>query len=36
MILIAFMLFIGFLDVGDWVRSAHQEREQPIVFSPGK
>jgi regulator of sigma E protease len=35
-ILIAFMLFIAFFDTGDWVRSAHQDRNQPIVFAPKK
>lgn len=32
--LIAFMLFIAFFDTGDWVRSARQDRNQPIVFAP--
>ncbi len=36
MALIAFMLFIAFFDTGDWVRSARQNREQPIVFAPKK
>jgi regulator of sigma E protease len=37
-LLIGFMLFIAFYDVGDWIRSAHQDREDsgPIVFSPKK
>jgi len=34
MALIAFMLFIAFFDTGDWVRSARQNREEPIVFAP--
>lgn len=33
-LLIAFMLFIAFFDTGDWVRSARQNREQPVVFAP--
>ena len=36
MALIAFMLFIAFFDTGDWVRSARQNREEPIVFAPKK
>ena len=36
MALIAFMLFIAFFDTGDWVRSARQNREVPIVFEPKK
>jgi len=37
-LLIGFMLFIAFYDVGDWIRSAQQDREDsgPIVFSPKK
>jgi regulator of sigma E protease len=34
--LIAFMLFIAFFDTGDWVRSARQDRNEPIVFAPRK
>jgi regulator of sigma E protease len=34
MILIGFMLFIAFYDTGDLVRSARQNREEPIVFAP--
>lgn len=34
--LIGFMLFIAFYDTGDWVRSASQDREQPVVFAPKK
>jgi regulator of sigma E protease len=34
MLLIGFMLFIMFYDTGDWVRSARQDREQPVVFAP--
>ncbi len=29
-----FMLFIAFFDTGDWMRSARQNREEPIVFAP--
>jgi regulator of sigma E protease len=32
--LIAFMLFLTFFDSGDWIRSARQDREQPVVFAP--
>ena len=36
MLLIAFMLFIAFFDIGDWVRSSRNEHRdnQPIVFAP--
>jgi regulator of sigma E protease len=34
LVLIAFMLFLAFFDTGDWVRSARQDREQPVVFAP--
>jgi regulator of sigma E protease len=33
-ILIAFMLFIAFFDTGDWVRSARNNHDEPIVFAP--
>jgi regulator of sigma E protease len=33
-ILIGFMLFIMFFDTSDWVRSAHNDHEQPMVFAP--
>jgi regulator of sigma E protease len=33
-ILIGFMLFIAFFDTGDWVRSARQNRQEPIIFAP--
>lgn len=36
MLLIGFMLFIAFFDTGDWVRSANQGREEPVVFAPPK
>lgn len=32
--LIGFMLWIAFYDIGDWIRSGRQPRNQPIVFSP--
>jgi regulator of sigma E protease len=34
MLLISFMLFIAFFDTGDWVRSARQDRQESVVFSP--
>jgi regulator of sigma E protease len=34
--LIGFMLFIAFFDTGDWVRSARQDHNEPIVFAPRK
>ena len=36
MLLITFMLYIAFFDTGDWARSAHADREVPIVFAPQK
>jgi regulator of sigma E protease len=33
-VLIGFMLFIAFYDTGDWVRSARNDREEPMVFAP--
>jgi regulator of sigma E protease len=35
-LLITFMLYIAFFDTGDWVRSAHAEREVPVIFAPQK
>jgi regulator of sigma E protease len=35
-LLITFMLYIAFFDTGDWLRSAHADREQPVVFAPQK
>jgi regulator of sigma E protease len=35
-LLIFFMLYIAFFDTGDWVRSAHADREVPVVFEPAK
>jgi regulator of sigma E protease len=34
MLLIGFMLFIAFYDTGDWLRSAKDDHEQPVVFAP--
>ena len=36
MLLIGFMIYIAFFDTGDWIRSAHADHEQTIVFAPGK
>jgi regulator of sigma E protease len=33
-LLITFMIYIAFFDTGDWVRSAHADREAPVVFAP--
>lgn len=33
-VLIGFMIFIAFYDTGDWVRSARNDREEPIEFAP--
>jgi len=35
-LLIAFMIYITFFDTGDWLRSARDNHEQPIVFAPNK
>jgi len=35
-LLISFMIYIAFFDTGDWLRSAHADREVPIVFSAPK
>jgi regulator of sigma E protease len=35
-LLITFMVYIAFFDTGDWVRSAHADREAPVVFAPQK
>ena len=32
-LLITFMVYIAFFDTGDWLRSAHAEREVPVVFA---
>jgi regulator of sigma E protease len=36
LLLIGFMLFITFFDTGDWIRSARNNHEQPMVFAPHK
>lgn len=33
-LLIAFMLYIAFFDTGDWIRSAHDNQDVPVVFAP--
>jgi regulator of sigma E protease len=33
-LLISFMLWIAFYDIGDWVRSGRRERNQPVIFNP--
>ena len=33
-LLISFMLFIMFYDASDWLRSARNDREVPVVFAP--
>ncbi len=35
-LLIGFMVYIAFFDTGDWLRSARNDRDQPVVFAPGK
>jgi regulator of sigma E protease len=35
-LLITFMVYIAFFDTGDWLRSAHADREVPVVFAPQK
>ena len=35
-LLITFMVYIAFFDTGDWLRSAHADREVPIVFAAPK
>jgi regulator of sigma E protease len=35
-LLIAFMLFIAFFDIGDWIRSGARDREPTMVFAPKK
>jgi regulator of sigma E protease len=34
LVLIGFMLYIAFFDTGDWVRSARENKDVPVVFSP--
>jgi regulator of sigma E protease len=33
-LIIGFMLYIAFFDTSDWVRSAHADHEQQIIFAP--
>jgi regulator of sigma E protease len=35
-LLIGFMVYIAFFDTGDWLRSARDNREVPVVFAPAK
>jgi regulator of sigma E protease len=35
-LLIGFMLYIAFFDIGDWARSAQADRDVPLVFAPQK
>ena len=35
-LLITFMVYIAFFDAGDWLRSAHDDRDVPMVFAPSK
>jgi regulator of sigma E protease len=35
-LLISFMLYIAFFDIGDWVRNARADREEPVVFASPK
>lgn len=35
-LLISFMVYIAFFDTGDWLRSAHADREAPVIFAPQK
>ena len=35
-LLITFMVYIAFFDTGDWLRSAHADREVPVVFAAPK
>lgn len=35
-LLIGFMIYIAFFDTGDWLRSARNNHEVPVVFSPEK
>ena len=36
MLLISFMIYIAFFDIGDWIRSARADRDVPVVFAPQK
>ena len=33
-LLISFMVYIAFFDIGDWIRSSRAEHEVPIIFAP--
>ena len=33
-LLISFMIYIAFFDIGDWWRSSRAERDVPVVFAP--
>ena len=33
-LLISFMIYIAFFDIGDWIRSARADRDVPVVFAP--
>ena len=33
-LLISFMIYIAFFDIGDWLRSARADRDVPVVFAP--
>jgi regulator of sigma E protease len=33
-LLITFMVWIAFFDIGDWIRSGRRDRAQPIIFLP--
>jgi regulator of sigma E protease len=35
-LLIGFMIYIAFFDIGDWARSARGDREVPVIFAPQK
>jgi len=34
--IISFMLYIAFFDIGDWARSSRAERDVPVIFAPQK
>ena len=36
MLLIGFMIYIAFFDTGDWLRSARNNHEEPVIFAPNK
>ena len=33
-LIIGFMVYIAFFDTGDWLRSAHADRDVPVIFLP--